>query len=297
MISVNIHSKSETEHVNYRARSSRAFHTPLQAPFLMFSSWRNLIEIGATEKNFFKRFYLFVFCLFQWFKSSFERSKTWLKRKFSFWESRIWREQFLLDLGFWLSVDKAWKQFFPKQNRFICIPEKDGKNQTFWWRKFGALFSFHYVWFWFPFYFNLFLLHSFLVRPRWGWDRSTRMSSGCFEFLKIIAYEISIDLVLLGCKSFWFLLPRIWIFFWFYCQELQEFSWIFSTILKNLANLAKNDCQDIGEKCQKSKNFLGKKPRRQALGLYSWVKSSINSKSNFGPRVELFWENAAIFPV
>ena len=51
----------------------------------------------------------------------------------------------------------------------------------------------------------------FLDRPSWGSNKSTCKSSLFFEFLRIIAYEISIDLVLLWCKLFLVLLPRSWI--------------------------------------------------------------------------------------
>ena len=101
------------------------------------------------------------FLLIQWCESSFERKQTWLKRQWHFWERRIRRMQFLLDIGFWHSVEEAWTRLFPTQSRFICIPEKDRKNHTFWRKKFGPLFLFQYVWFWPPFYFSLFLLHYF----------------------------------------------------------------------------------------------------------------------------------------
>ena len=37
-------------------------------------------------------------------------------------------------------------------------------------------------------------------------------------------------------------------------------------ILQNLANLAKNNFQDLGKKCQKSKKFLGKKTKTSSTG-------------------------------
>ena len=45
----------------------------------------------------------------------------------------------------------------------------------------------------------------------------------------------------------------------FVAKNSKNFLGFLSTILKNLANLAKNNCQDLGKKCQKSKNFLNKK--------------------------------------
>ena len=165
---------------------------------------------GNKKKQLFRTFYLFDFLL-QWFESSIERKRTWLRRQFHFWERRIGRMHFLLDLGFWHSVEGAWT-FFPTPNRFICIPEKDWKDNALWRTKFVPLFLFQYVWFWLSFYFNLFLLHSLLVRPGWGSDKSTHKSSRFFEFRKIIAHKISIDLVLLWRKTFLFRLPRSWIF-------------------------------------------------------------------------------------
>ena len=38
-------------------------------------------------------------------------------------------------------------------------------------------------------------------------------------------------------------------------------------ILQNLVNLAKNNCQDFGKKCQQSKKFLGKKTKTPSTGL------------------------------
>ena len=172
--------------------------------------------------------------------------------------------QFLLDLDFWHSVEEARTRLFPTQSRFICIPKKDRKHHTFWRRKFGPLYLFQYVWFWPPFYFNLFLLHSFLVRPRWDSNKSTRKSSPFFELSRIIAYNINIDLVLLWCKFFLVLLPRFWIVLVLLTRSPKIFlhflprSW---KILENLANLAKNKCQDLGKKCQKSKKFFGKKTK------------------------------------
>ena len=39
--------------------------------------------------------------------------------------------QFLLDLGFWHSVEETWTRTSPSQNRFICIPKKIEKITHF----------------------------------------------------------------------------------------------------------------------------------------------------------------------
>ena len=127
--------------------------------FVKFSFWRSLIETAATKKKLFRTFYLFDFW-FQLFEFSFAHEKTWLKRQFIFWESGIWRMQFLLDLCFWHSVEEAWTRFFPTQNWFICIREKDWKNHTIWRRKLDHYFhsnmfhfGFHFISIYFCFIF------------------------------------------------------------------------------------------------------------------------------------------------
>ena len=160
--------------------------------------------------------------------------------------------QFLVDLGSW-HLEEARTRLFPTQNRFICIPEKNWKNHTFWRRKSGPLFSFQYVWFWLPFYYNLFLLHFLLVRPSWRSDKSIHKSSPFFEFSRIIAYKISIDLVLLCYKTFSFLWPTFGLFLLLLPGAPRIFLDFFLRSWKlwyNLANLAKNNCQDLGKKCQ-----------------------------------------------
>ena len=56
-------------------------------------------------------------------------------------------------------------------------------------------------------------------------------------------------------------LSRSWIVlvFLFSCQEFRKFLWTFSTISQKLAYLVKSICKDLGQKSQKSENFLGKK--------------------------------------
>ena len=153
--------------------------------FSKFSFWKSLIEIGETKKKqLSERSTCSVFVFRDLSESAFERKKTSLKRQFLFCENRIWRMQFLLDLGFWHSVEEAWTKFFPTQNWFICILKKNWKNHTFWRCKFESLFLFQYVSFWLPFYTNLFLLNSFLIRPSWGSDKSTPKSSPLFWVFK-----------------------------------------------------------------------------------------------------------------
>ena len=53
----------------------------------------------------------------------------------------------------------------------------------------------------------------------------------------------------------------------FLAKKSKHFFGFLSTILKNLANLAKNNCQDLGKKFQKSKKFLGKKTKKPNTGL------------------------------
>ena len=99
----------------------------------------------------------------------------------------------------------------------------------------------------------------FLVRPSWGSDKSPRKSSPFFEFSRIIAYKISIDLVLLWCKLFLVLLPRSWMVLVFLPRSPKIFLDFFPRswkILQNLANFAKNNCQDLGKKISKIQEFF-----------------------------------------
>ena len=163
----------------------------------------------------------------------------------------------------------------------ICISKTDRKNHTFWWKKFGPLLSFQYVWFWLRFHFNLFLLHSLLVRPSWGSGKSTHKSSPFFEFSRKTAYKISIDLVLLWCQTFLFLLPRSWFFLLLLPRSLRILLDFFSRswkFLQNLADLAKNNCQDLGQKCQNPRNFLAKKPRHQAVDSMVQISKHLHQK-------------------
>ena len=110
--------------------------------------------------------------------------------------------------------------------------------------------------------FQIIFASFLLVRPNWGSDKSTRKKSPLLEFLSIIPHKISIDLVLLWSKTFSFLLPRTWIVLVFLTRSPKNFLDFFPRswkVLQNLVNLAENNCQDLGKKTQKSKNFLGKK--------------------------------------
>ena len=90
--------------------------------------------------------------------------------------------------------------------------------------------------------FQFIFVSFFLIKLSWGSDRSTRKSSFFFEFPRIIAYKISIDLVLLWCKLFMVLLPRSWIVLVFLPRSPKNFLEFFPRswkILQNFANFAK----------------------------------------------------------
>ena len=153
------------------------------------------------------------------------------------------------------------------------------KKSHIWRRKFEPLFSFQYVSFWLPFYFNLLLLHSFLVRPSWGSDQSTRKSSPFFEFSRITAYKISIDLVLLWWKNFLFLLPRSWIFLvslprsWIFLVSLPRTPIIFLDFFprfekscKILRTWPRKIAKILAKNFKNPRIFLTRNSRRQALG-------------------------------
>ena len=72
----------------------------------------------------------------------------------------------------------------------------------------------------------------------------------------------------LGKKSKIFLgsLAKILDSLGFPAKKCKNFLGFLSTILKNLANLTKNNCQDLGKKFQKSKKFLGKKTKTPSTG-------------------------------
>ena len=56
----------------------------------------------------------------------------------------------------------------------------------------------------------------------------------------------------------------------FLAKKSKSFLEFLSMILKNLAkfcDFAKNNCQDLGEKCQKSKKNFGKKSKTPSIGL------------------------------
>ena len=108
-----------------------------------------------------------------------------------------------------------------------------------------------------------------------GWitDDSPRVVNlGLWCHLGIINFKCSLNIMCTQCLElnffcqeigFFGLLPIPWIFFvstakvldlsGFFCQKLQKFLGLLSAILKNLAYLAKNSCQYLGNKSQKSK--------------------------------------------
>ena len=95
-------------------------------------------------------------------------------------------------------------------------------------------------------------------------------------------------LVLVFLTRYWIILnflPTSWIFLVFLPQNLKIFGDFFpflSTILKNLAHLAENNCQDLGKKCQKSKNVLDKKTKTPSTGKKDErLKQSVLIENNF----------------
>ena len=176
--------------------------------------------------------------------------------------------QFLLDLGFWHSVEEAWTRLFQGKVDSFVYPKKMKKSHILTEEGWSIIFV--------PIcliltsiLFQFIFASFFLVRPSWGSDKSIRKSSSFFEFSRIIAHKISIDLASLWCKLFLVLLPRSWIVLVFLPRSPKIFLDFFPRsrkILQNLANLAKNNCQDLGQKCQNQRNFLARKPRCQALG-------------------------------
>ena len=117
--------------------------------------------------------------------------------------------------------------------------------------------------------FQFIFISFFLVRPSWGSDKSRRKSSPFFELSRIIAYKISIDLVLLWCKLFLFLLPWFWLFLVFLPRNPKIFLDFFPQswkILQVLANLAKINFPNLGKKSQKSQKFVGKKTKTPSTG-------------------------------
>ena len=151
--------------------------------------------------------------------------------------------QFLLDLGCWHSAEEAWTRLFPTQSRWFVNPEKMTKEvQKFSW------ISFH----------DLEKSCKFLrILPR--------------LIAKILARKLKNPRIFLARNPRFFLvlLPRSWIVLVFLPRSAKIFLDFFPRswkILQNLANLAKNNCQDLGKKCQKSKKFLGKKTKTPSTG-------------------------------
>ena len=119
---------------------------------------------------------------------------------------------------------------------FLFIYPKRSKNHTFCRRKFGPLFSFQYVWFWLPFHFNFFLLHSLLVRPSWGSDKSTHKSSPFFEFSRIMVYTMFINRSCITLmQDLLVSLAKILAILGFLAKKSKNFFGFLSKIWKNLA--------------------------------------------------------------
>ena len=199
-----------------------------------------------------------------------DRNVNFIFRKVKFGEC------ILMDAYFWLhvfdgskflalgarSLDKA---FSNEKSIHLHTRRRSKKNHTIWRRKFEPLF---FIPPWLFLTLNLFLLQSLLVRPCWGQAKRTHKSSRFFEFSRINSYKISIYFVLLWCKTSLILLQRSWLFLLFLSRTPTNFKDFFPRswkILQNLANLAKNNCQDLGKKCQKSK-FPGKKTETPSTG-------------------------------
>ena len=163
-----------------------------------------------------------------WSESSFECKKTWLKRQLHFWERRIRRMHFLLDLRFWYSVEEAWTRLFPTQSWFICIPEKDCKNHTFIRRKSGPFFSFQYVWFW-P------LFHSFWSGQIEGQIKAHARVAPFWVFNDNCLQDIYRSCITL-MQAFLVSLAKVLVVFAFVAKNSKNFLGFLSTILKNLAS-------------------------------------------------------------
>ena len=96
--------------------------------------------------------------------------------------------QYLLDLGFWHSMEEVWTRLFPTQSRFICISEKDFKKshiltEEVWTNMFGFGLHFSSIYSFWSGQFEVQIKAHARVAPFW--------------FSRIIAYQISIDLVVL----------------------------------------------------------------------------------------------------
>ena len=146
---------------------------------LKFSSWTSWIKIRATRKQLFRTSYLIGF-LFQWFESALERKKTWLKRQLRFFGKKNSKNAVFVGSRFLALGGRSIDKIFSNVKSIHLYTWK--RLKQFWRRKFVSLFSFQFVWFWLPFYFNLFLFHYLLVRPGWGSDKSTRKSGIFLSF-------------------------------------------------------------------------------------------------------------------
>ena len=138
----------EMEHVNWRMYVfHQHFIRHCRHIFSKLSLWKILIELRATEKTAFQkvllvRFFVSVIGVIFWTQEDMtETSIAFLGKKNS--ENAVFDGSGFLALGGG-SLDK-----------------KKRKVDSFWRRKFGPLFSFHNVWLWPAFYFNLFSLHFF----------------------------------------------------------------------------------------------------------------------------------------
>ena len=205
--------------------------------------------------------------MFQRFESSFERKKPSLKRQFPFSVIRIGRMQFLLDLGFWHLMKEAWTKLFSNAKSIHLYKRKRSwKSHNLTEKNWTIIFS--------PIclilaliLFHFFFASFFLVRPSWSSDK-TRKNSIFFELSRIIAYKISIGLVLfdarLSCFSFQDIVLG------FCCQELQAFSGIsFHDLEKSckvLRTLPEMIAKILARIVKKPRNFLARKPRHQTLG-------------------------------
>ena len=236
--------------------------------FLRLSFWKSLKELRATERTAFQnvlpvRFFVSVIWVIFWKQEDVtETSIAFLRKKNS--KNAVFVGSGFLALGGG-SLDKT---FFNAKSIHLYTRKRSKKITYFDGGSLDHCFCSNM--FDFGLHFFQFIFASFfLVRPRWGSGKSTRKSSPFFEFSRIIAYKISIDLVLLWCKLFMVLLPRSWIVLVFLPRSPKIFLDFFPRswkILQNLANFAKNNCQDLGKKCQKSKKFLGKKTKTPSTG-------------------------------
>ena len=117
------------------------------------------------------------------------------------------------------------------------------------------------------FIFVVCLFNSLLIRSRWGTCRSTRKSGRLFEFLRIVAYKISIDLVLHCCKNFLFLWPKSWIFLVFLPKTPRIFLDFFPQFCKILRTLPRIISKILARNFKNARIFMAISPRRQALGI------------------------------